>query len=135
MVTATWLRGAAGTPSDLPAWSKSLAAGVVFLANTTLPVLLGWAFGAMAIRQRSSLFWPVLGLVLLAVVGAAVQIGVTLPSATGHGEIEFSSSFESSPRWVGYAGRLIFNLTLTLTPYAALTLWRAANAGSDRTSA
>jgi hypothetical protein len=135
VLTATWLRGAAGTPSDLPAWSKSFAAGVVFFANTMLPVLLGWALGATAIRQRSSLFWPVLGLVLLAIVGAAVQVGVTLPSATGHGEIEFSSGFGSLPRWVGYAGRLILNLTLTLTPYVALTMWRGSQAGSDRTSA
>ena len=135
VLTSMLLRGAARTPSDLPAWSKSLVDGVVFFANNMVPVLLGWALGATAIRQRSSLFWPVLGLVLLAVVGAAVQVGVTLPSATGHGEIEFSSSFGSLPRWVGYAGRLALNLTLTLTPYAVLTLWRSAHAGSDRTSA
>jgi hypothetical protein len=125
VLTSIWLRSVAGAPTDLPAWSRSLAAGVVFFSNAMLPVLLGWALGATAIRQRSSPFWPVLGIVILAAVGAAIQVGVTLPSATGHGEIELSSSFRSLFGWVGYAGRLILNLTLTLTPYAGLNLWRA----------
>jgi hypothetical protein len=125
VLTATWLRGGAGASSDLPAWSKSLATGVVFFSNAMLPVMLGWALGAAAIRQRSPPLWPVLGIIFLGAAGAAAQVDVTLPSATGHGEIEFSPSFRSLLWWVGYAGRLILNLTLTLTPYAGLNLWRA----------
>jgi hypothetical protein len=46
-----------------------------------------------------------------------VQLDVTLPSATGHGEIGLAP-------WAGFAGRLALNLVLTLSPYAGLRLWR-----------
>lgn len=119
VLTANWLRRASGGAADMPPWSLAMAADVVFFSNGVLAVLLGWFLGAMAIRQRSAPVWPVLGIVVLAAVGAAVQLQVTLPSAAGHGEIGFS------PR-AGFGGRLALNLALTLIPYAGLSLWRAA---------
>jgi hypothetical protein len=102
-----------------------VAAGVVVFDNVTLPVLLGWIFGLVATRQRSAPFWPVLGMVTLAVVGAVVQVDLTLPSRTGRGEVEFAASFGSGAQLASFAGRLALNLVLTLTPYASLSLWRS----------
>jgi hypothetical protein len=124
VATATSLKHATGAPADLPAWMHGLAAGAVVFSNTLLPVLLGWALVVMAVRQRSPSRWPILGIVLLAAVGAAAQFNVTLPSATAHGEIGYSADFESLAEWSSYAGRLVLNLALTLFPYVALSLWR-----------
>jgi hypothetical protein len=102
------------------------ADGVVLFSNVVLPVLLGWALVAMAVRQRSAPVWPVVGLIVLAALGAALQVQVTLPSAGAHGEIGVASSFASLSAWGSCAGRAALNLALTLTPYAGLGLWRAA---------
>ena len=129
VLTVTWLRRAGGIPSETPL-TRDLAAGVVVFSNTVLPVLLGWALGATAIRQRSAPLWPVFGMVVLAVIGAAVQVGVTLPSASAHGEIGLSGSFGPSlADWASFAGRLARNLVLTLAAYAGLRLWFATRAG------
>lgn len=125
VMTITSLKGGSGGASDLPAWSQSLAGGVVAFCNIVLPVLLGWALAAMAIRQRSSAFWPVLGIVVLAAVGAVMQLEVTLPSAGAHGEIGLSPSFGPSfSHWPSFVGRLALNLVLTLIPYATFSLLR-----------
>jgi hypothetical protein len=109
-------------------WITS-ADGVVMFSNVVLPVLLGWALAATAARQRAAPVWPVVGLIVLAALGAALQVQVTLPSAGAHGEIGLASSFASVSDWAGYWGRLALNLALTLTPYAGLSLWRAGTAG------
>jgi hypothetical protein len=127
VIKASWLRHANGTPSDLPAWAHSLADGMVLFTNILLPVLLGWVLGATAIRQRSAPRWPMLGIAVLAATGAALQVAVTLPSATGHGEIAFAAGFNTLSDWIAYAGRFSLNLALTLTPYIALDRWRAAH--------
>ena len=127
VIKATWLSRAGGAPADLPAWLHSLAADVVLVSNSLLAVVLGWGLGAMAIRQRSASRWPILGMVVLAAVGAGLQLDVTLPSATGHGEIGFASGFRALSSWIGYAGRFSLNLALTLAPYVVLDRWRASH--------
>jgi len=125
VLKATWLSRAGGRPTDLPAWLHTLAADVVLASNSLLAVVLGWALGAMAIRQRSASRWPILGMIVLAAVGAALQVDVTLPSSTAHGEIGIASSFRAFSDWIGYGGRLSLNLALTLTPYVLIDRWRA----------
>jgi hypothetical protein len=125
VMTATSLRSTAAAPSDLPQWAQALASGAQVFSNAALAVLLGWALGGMAIRQRAAPLWPVLGLVVLAAVGAALQLDVTLPSAAARGEIGLAPSFGSMAQAGAFAGRLALNLVLTLTPYASLSLWRA----------
>ncbi|HEX5262291.1 MAG TPA: hypothetical protein VFW13_02110 [Phenylobacterium sp.] len=130
VMTVTSLRGGAG--GALPNWSPSLAGAVVGFCNFVLPVVLGWALAATAIRQRSRALWPVLGIVVLAAVGALVELQVTLPSATAHGEIGLSPSFgQAFSHWTSFAWRLVLNLTLTLTPYLGFSLSR----GGDRAEA
>lgn len=111
-------------------WAGPLAAGAVFFCNAMLSTLLGWAIGVAALRQRSSPLWPCLGILVLAIISASVQLTVVLPSSAGRGEIELLSGFGPSfSSWATYAGRLAFDLTLPMAPYAGLLLWRAARTG------
>jgi hypothetical protein len=128
VIKATWLSHHSATPIDLPTWLHALAADVVLVSNSLLAVVLGWALGMMAMRHRSPSRWPVLGMIVLAAVGAGLQLDVTLPSALGHGEIAFDDRFVSLTDWLGYGGRFSVNLALTLAPYLALDRWRAAHA-------
>jgi len=51
------------------------------------PVLVGWALGLVAARQRSSVAWLAAGLALLAFIGGAAQVsafGPVAPGVPGH---------------------------------------------------
>jgi len=122
-----WLRSSASSPADWVAWMRPLADGAVWFSNTTLSMVLGWGLAASAIRQRAPIAWPMLGLVVLAAVGAALQVDVTLPVAGAHGEIDLGSGPSGSPFGLaGFWGRFALNLVATATPYAVFHLWRGA---------
>ncbi|MGH6911393.1 MAG: permease prefix domain 1-containing protein, partial [Phenylobacterium sp.] len=71
----SWLRAhAAWEPADLPARIRPFADGAAWFSNTTLAMVLGWGLAANAIRQRAPLMWPIVGLVVLAAAGAALQV-------------------------------------------------------------
>ncbi|HEY1752423.1 MAG TPA: hypothetical protein VGG29_14280 [Caulobacteraceae bacterium] len=108
------------------------ADGVVMFSNAVLPVGLGWALVALAVRQRSAPVWPIAGLVVLAAAGAALQVEVSLPSAAAHGEIDLAPTLASLPGLAGFAERVALNLALTLAPYIGLSLRRAAQTGAGR---
>jgi hypothetical protein len=131
VITCTALRSVGGAAADLPAWLKPAADGAVFFTGSILPVVLGWALSATAIRQRSSPLLPILGIVLLAAIGAGMHLGVTLPSPHGHGEINIMLSLGPTlSDWAQTARHLTLNLVLMLTPYAYATLSRADLADS-----
>jgi hypothetical protein len=121
-----WLRGhAAWGPADWPARIRPFADGAAWFSNTLLSILLGWGLAANAIRQRAPLTWPMLGLIVLAAVGAALQVGITLPAGGAPGEIDLGSGPGGSPFGLaGYWGRFAFNLAATATPFAVFHLWR-----------
>jgi len=122
----TWLKGhAAWGPADWPTRIAPFADGAAWFNNTALSVVLGWGLAASAIRQRAPLKWPMLGLVVLAAAGAALQVGVTLPVGAARGEIELGSGPGGSPFGLsGYGARFAFNFAATATPYVLARLWR-----------
>ena len=123
VMTVQAVRGGAGAASPLPVWLEQLANCVVFFSHSVLPILLAWALGAVAIRQRSLLVWPICGIVALVVLGTSVHVDLALPSPTTHGEVSIRGQVWNSPaELVAFGGRL----TLALMPYATLLLWRAA---------
>jgi hypothetical protein len=123
------LKGLGGVPSDLPSWGRDLAAAVVAFRNALLSILVGWTIGALGLRQRSPMLWPVLGLVVLAAAGAALQVGVVVPTAARQGVINLMiGGGRSISEWTTCAGRLALNLVLTIAPYASVGLAHSARA-------
>jgi hypothetical protein len=102
---------------DLPAWVSEFATGMMFFSHAILPVLLAWALGVVAFRNRSALLWPACGIVALAALGGLFHPILTLPTATGPGEVSISPG--------GIAAFAVL-LAVAALPYAALLLWRAA---------
>lgn len=121
-----WLRHGAPGPADWAAWMGPLADRAVWFSNTTLSMVLGWGLAASAIRHRAAPLWPIWGLLVLAAVGAALQVDVTLPVGGAPGEIDLGSGPSGSPFGLsGYWARFAFNFLATATPYALFYLWRA----------
>ncbi|THD56238.1 permease prefix domain 1-containing protein [Phenylobacterium sp.] len=118
-------RHAGWAPSDLARWTGRVASGAARLSNTSLPVLMGWILAGTAVRQRAPAGWPMLGLVVLAAVGAAVQVSVTVPFAGAPGELSLSTGL------AGYWGRFALDLAATTAPYGLVSVWRGAH-GSGR---
>ncbi|HXQ80110.1 MAG TPA: permease prefix domain 1-containing protein [Opitutaceae bacterium] len=61
--------------------------GVGRMLYFAAPVLIGWGIALVAARQRLSAFWPTVGLVLVALIGATAQVHASrpaVPGAVGH---------------------------------------------------
>jgi len=87
------------------------------------PVLIGWGIGLFAARQRSTPIWPVMGLILNALIASAVHFRVARPHVPGaDGQVSVGFNFASG---LGHAFGI---LLLTLAPYIA---WRVARAVAD----
>ena len=89
---------------------------MMFFSHAILPVLLAWALGVVAFRNRSALLWPSCGIVALVALGGTFHPTLTLPTATTHGEVAISPD--------GIAGFMVL-LAVAALPYATLSLWRA----------
>ncbi len=116
VMTVKQAQGAAGA-GDLPGWVSEYATGMMFFSHAIAPVLLAWALGVVAFRNRSAPLWPACGIVALSALGGLVHPVLTLPTATTHGEVSISPD--------GIAGFAIL-LAVAALPYATLVLWRAA---------
>jgi hypothetical protein len=116
VMTVKQVHASAGA-GDLPGWVAEFATGMMFFSHAILPVLLAWALGVMAFRNRSALLWPACGIVALVALGGTFHPTLTLPTATTHGEVSISPD--------GIAGFAVL-LAVAALPYAALLLWRAA---------
>ncbi|HEY3948978.1 hypothetical protein [Phenylobacterium sp.] len=112
-VKQTHAAGAGPVPGQV----AEFATGMMFFANVILPVLLAWALGAAAFRNRSALLWPACGIVALAALGSVFHVSLTLPSAMTRGEVAISPD-----GFMGFSAML----AAAALPYAGLLFWRAA---------
>jgi len=121
--------------ASLPAWTPPLVDAVVGLVNAALAVLIGWGLALGAVRNRVSALWPLLGFVVLAAAGAALQVDVTLPLAGRPGEVELHSGFDE-PLFVsgGFGARFVVDLLAIFAAYAALNVWRSERTPRGRAS-
>jgi hypothetical protein len=127
VATCNGMRSAAGEPAEVAAWVRPVADGAAWLSNATLAILLGWGLVASAVRQRAPVLWPLLGLVVLAALGAALQVDLTLPAGGAHGEVNLRPGLNGpllAPS--GYGMRFAVDLLATVAPYTLLTQWRSA---------
>jgi hypothetical protein len=85
------------------------------------PVSVGWVVGLVAIRQRPKVIWPAVGLVLIAWMGATVQIHASrtaVPRGLGH----ISMDLALGPYSLIHA---LVILSLAALPYLIWRLQRA----------
>ncbi|WP_420961347.1 hypothetical protein [Brucella sp. IR073] len=117
LLIAAQIYGVEPGSHSVPTWFAGLTDAVKILSNLILPILCGWGIAAIAMRQRLQSIWPAIALVLVALLGSALQLDVTLPSASGSaGSIQ--AGFSGLPD-----SRLALNLLLVLSPYLAWRNW------------
>ncbi len=110
------------SPAILPDWFGGLHTAVTGFDLYVLPVLLGWTIVLVALRQRSTMLWPLLGMVVIALIGGAAQLNMILPTAPGmHGEISVGMGLLPPYAEFGNSvARVSINLVLTLPFYLVL---------------
>jgi hypothetical protein len=87
------------------------------------PILVGWAIGLIAVRQRLKALWPMVGLVLIAWMGGTSQVQASrtaVPGGVGHIRMHFAmgASVHGLPDGLMHA---LVILSLTVLPYL---VWR-----------
>lgn len=90
---STIYRTSLGAHSAPPSWFGAMTKGLSFLTAFVIPVLLGWNVVMLAFRQRARRLWPAFGVAVIAILGAAAQLDITLPTSAAHGEIDIASVF------------------------------------------
>ena len=87
------------------------------------PILVGWAVGVVAVRQRAKAVWPMTGFVLMAWIGAASRIRASrteIPSGLGH----IRMNFVPWPWFQNGHASLIHALVILLLAALPYLLWR-----------
>lgn len=91
------------------------------------PILVGWTIGIVAARQRLKAIWLMVGLVLIAWMGATAQINAsrTAVASLGHISMEFFLLGHSSPTSATLLSACVI-FTLAILPYLVWRLRRAS---------
>lgn len=98
--------------------------GVGRLLYYSAPILVGWGVGLIAARQRLKAAWPMVGLVLVALIGATARVHASRPPVSGgvggrvSMDLAFGSSLQDISDHMVYA---LVILSLTALPYL---IWR-----------
>ncbi|HEX4021151.1 MAG TPA: hypothetical protein VHX63_08410 [Acidobacteriaceae bacterium] len=93
------------------------------------PILVGWGIALVAARQRVKAIWPVVGLVLVALMGAMNQVRASrtaVPDGFGHVRMDFAIG-SSAPEIYFHLLHALILLTITALPYL---IWRLQKAYS-----
>jgi hypothetical protein len=101
------------------------------LYYSSAPILVGWAIGFIAARQRLKAVWPTVALLLIAWMGATAQIHAgrtAVPRGLGHISMSF---FGPGPSPHAVFGELMYAAVIfsfTVLPYLIWRLQRALSA-------
>jgi len=93
------------------------------------PIVIGWAIGLVAARQRLKAVWPAVGWILIALIGGTAQIHASRTGVTGgfeHIRVDFvmGSSGHGIPDGLFHA---LVILSVTALPYLIWRLLHRAN--------
>ncbi|MGB8480842.1 MAG: hypothetical protein WCE63_18720 [Acidobacteriaceae bacterium] len=91
------------------------------------PILVGWGIGLVAIRQRLKAIWPVVGLVLIALLGGTGQVHTHPPVAPGE-LAHVSMGFTLDPIVQGIPYGLLHSLILLSMTAVPYLIWRLQQA-------
>ena len=91
------------------------------------PILVGWGIGLIAARQRLKAIWPLLGLILIALIGGTAQVHASrtgVPGGFGHIRMDFAlgTSLHGIPDGLFHA---LVIVSLAVLPYL---IWRLQKA-------
>jgi len=90
------------------------------------PILTGWEIALVAARQRIAAVWPVVGLVLVALLGVMGQVHVNR-TAVPHWGLHVGMGFSLAPfvqRGTNIGLFHVVVISLTVLPYLAYLVWR-----------
>jgi hypothetical protein len=87
------------------------------------PIVIGWGVAILAARQRLRAVWPALGFVLIALVGAALEVQVRRPDVTG-GAGHVSMGFASGPALQVVSADLVHALVFISIMAVPYLIWR-----------
>jgi hypothetical protein len=93
------------------------------------PVLIGWGIGLVAARQRIRAAWPIVGLVVIALVGGAAQVHTSRPTVPGGvGHVSMGLTLGPSVQGIPYGmSHALVIFSLAVLPYL---IWRLQKARS-----
>jgi hypothetical protein len=106
-----------------PAWLPPVADAIFGFDRYFLPIVLGWGLGVLAIRQRLRARWPVMAMMCVALLGAALYCRADWPSAPSTWRFHVGSLLDDladPPSVVGYAAQVFASFSAALLPYLAL---------------
>ena len=92
--------------------------GVGRLLYYSAPILVGWAIGLIASRQRLKAVWPAIGFILLALAGTSAQVHASRPDSNAAGQISMHFAFGNSAQGVAEGlTRALVIFSLIALPY------------------
>ena len=98
------------------------------------PVVIGWAIGLTAVRQRLKAAWPIIGLALVALIAGSAQVSATRPASDSAGHVSMSFYLGPSLRHADGLFHPLMLFTLTALPYLIWQL-RQMQSRKDRSTA
>jgi hypothetical protein len=91
------------------------------------PLFLGWAIGVVAARQRLRVEWPLVGLLLLALIGGTAQVHTSAQAVAGAAR-HVSLGFTLAPIVQGNPYGLLHMLMLLAAMMLPYLIWRVRTA-------
>ena len=88
------------------------------------PIVVGWAIGLVAARQRMKAIWPTVGLLLVALMGGTAEIHASrkaVPGGLGHIRMDF---FAFGPSAQGFCEAIFHALMILLLTLLPWLIWR-----------
>jgi hypothetical protein len=88
------------------------------------PILVGWAIGFAAARQRMKAIWPTVGLLLVALMGGTAEIQASrkaVPAGLGHIRMNF---FAFGPSAQGFYEAIVHALAILLLTVLPWLIWQ-----------
>ncbi len=120
-----WSFQDAGLP--VPGWFADAQSVLFWAVRSLVPLALAVIIALVAARRFSPAFWPLLGMVIVLVLGAALGLSAELDRLTATGNVAVSLSFVPPyPDVCGSVGRLAFGVCVVVVPY--LAWWRGLSA-------
>jgi hypothetical protein len=117
----------ADTPLGVAARSMYSLANIYFQIDRAFyfgaPILIGWWIGLVGARQRLNALWPIVGLVLIALIGGTTRVNASRTAVHGgFGHISMNFALGTPDQRIFYGPfHAMAILSLTVLPYL---IWR-----------